>query len=66
MMFYQQGSLVINDKQFAFMERGLLEDGQGGGSHIGISLYRLDKTCFLCMHVPNSKCNKEVCDIREV
>ena len=48
-MFYQQqGSLVVNDKQFPLRNRGWLEDEKG--DHIGISPYRLDKICCV-MHV---------------
>jgi hypothetical protein len=32
-MFYQQGSLVVNDKQLPLMDSGWLEDEQGGGLH---------------------------------
>jgi hypothetical protein len=37
-MFYQQGSLVVNDKQLPLMDRGWLEDEQGGGLHWYFSL----------------------------
>jgi len=53
-MFCQPGSLVVNDQQFAFMERGWLEGGKKGGSHWNFSLQTL-QDMFLCMHVPKSK-----------
>ena len=64
MIFYQQGSLVVSGQQFAFMERGGWRMDKGWGN-IDISPYRLDKICVLCMHVPKSKYDKEVCDIGE-
>ena len=44
-MCYQQSSLVVNDEQFPLMDRGWLEDEQGGGGYIGISPYGLDNIC---------------------
>jgi hypothetical protein len=54
-MFYQQGSLVVNDKQLPLMDSGWLEDEQGGGLYLVFLL--TDSTIYvvLGMHVNKSK-----------